>query len=228
MTDEQVRRAVIVDIALPTALAGPLLFLLMFKMRELAIAYAELLVVASTDSLTDVLNRRAFTVLAETYLERDDRVHVSGALLIVDADNFKSINDKLGHERGDMALRIIAHAIRDTLRGGDLVGRIGGEEFGVLLPGTDSAEAAAAAERIRQAISDTVFKSKGIVWPLTVSVGGVTFHLPASYDKLFVVADGNLYDAKEKGRDRVSMGTFFPMTGLVNNGSESWQTKGII
>jgi diguanylate cyclase len=213
MTDEAFRRAVFVDIALPSALAGPLLFLLMFKMRELAIAYAELLIVASTDSLTDVLNRRAFTALAEAFLERADWMPTGGALLIVDADHFKSINDELGHERGDMALRIIAHAIRDTLRSADIMGRIGGEEFGVLLPGTDSSQAAAAAERIREAISNTVFKSKGVTWPLTVSVGGVTFIGPASYNKLFVVADRHLYAAKANGRDQVMLGSFFTVEG---------------
>lgn len=208
MTPEEMRWSVFIDVALPTALAGPLLFFLTYKMRQLAIAYAELLVVASTDSLTRLLNRHAFTVLAETFLARTDRANATAALLIIDADNFKQINDEFGHERGDVALQIIARAIRATLREADLVGRIGGEEFAVLLQGTDARQAEAAAERIRLAIRGEAFQHDGIARALTVSVGGVTFHGPASYDRLFVAADHHLYAAKAGGRDQVRMGPF--------------------
>ena len=210
MSPDALRWAIFVDVALPTTLAAPLLFLLTYKMRELAIAYADLLVVATTDSLTNLLNRRAFTILVEAYLDRSDHVPAAGALLIVDADNFKLINDELGHARGDMALKIIAYAIKDTLRETDILGRIGGEEFAIFLPGMTVEQAAAAAERVRKAIGDAVFKSNGVVRQLTVSVGGVTFCAAAPYDMLFVVADQNLYAAKASGRDQVKMGLFVP------------------
>lgn len=206
----EIELAIFVDIALPIALAGPLLFLLTYKMRQLAIAYAKLLVLATTDSLTDLLNRQAFTVLVESVLERSESRLESGALLIVDADNFKTINDTLGHERGDAALKIIAQAMRGALRGADIIGRIGGEEFGVLLRGADSNQAAVAAERIRSAISGAVFKSNGSAWPLTVSVGGVNFLSATSYGRLFAAADKLLYAAKAGGRDQVKMGVLEP------------------
>jgi diguanylate cyclase (GGDEF)-like protein len=205
MNESEIRRAVATDILLPTGLAAPLLFLLTYKMRQLAIAYAELMVVATTDSLTNLLNRRAFTVLVEAFLERVDVAPSVGALLIVDADNFKRINDEFGHERGDVALRIIAQAISETLRDADIVGRIGGEEFAVLLPGATAGQAAAAAERIRRAVSDAVFTTNGKARPLTASVGGVAFDRTATYDQLFVAADRRLYEAKAGGRDRVSI-----------------------
>ncbi|MCO6403100.1 diguanylate cyclase [Aurantimonas endophytica] len=208
LSEAAIRRAVLVDIALPMGLAAPLLFLLTYKMRELAIAYAELLVVATTDGLTQIPNRVAFTTRAEAFLNRKSERPCAGALLIVDADDFKSINDELGHQRGDLALRMMADVMMGELRSGDIVGRIGGEEFGILLPGADIAEANSAAERIRAAIGTIEFTTMGDAWPLAASIGGVTFEEWASYDKLFAAADANLYLAKAGGRDQVRMGAF--------------------
>ncbi|GGD31160.1 GGDEF domain-containing protein [Aureimonas glaciei] len=205
LTPQQHRHALIVDLMLPVVLAAPLLFLAMFLMRELAVAYGRLMVVATTDVLTDVLNRRAFTALVETSLKQTSEGWPSGALLVIDADNFKMINDRLGHERGDVALKIIAAAIKTNVRERDLVGRIGGEEFAVLLRDVGTADASDAAERIRKGVCDAIFKADGISWPLTISVGGVIFRSAASYDVLFVRADRQLYIAKAEGRNRVSL-----------------------
>ena len=109
-TPDELLNAYLVNILLPLCLAGPLLFFFTRKLRELAIANAKMSILASTDSLTAVLNRGAFTMLVEAYLNdaRTQAREMQGALLIVDADHFKAINDTYGHDRGDEALKIIA------------------------------------------------------------------------------------------------------------------------
>jgi diguanylate cyclase (GGDEF)-like protein len=191
------------DVAMPIILAVPLLLLLSLKMRALAMAHADLQVVASTDSLTAVLNRGAFTMLVDAYLSEVREQEKSGALLIVDADHFKDINDQLGHDRGDEALKVIARSIKGMVRNADLVGRVGGEEFGVFLPGSDPRRAEAVAERIRKAIADVDFRADGQQRQLSVSVGAAIFHGDVNYQDLFHLADQQLYRAKQAGRNRV-------------------------
>ena len=200
-------RPILIDVLLPTALAAPLLLFFMTKLRELAIAHHELSIVAATDSLTAVLNRGAFTLLVDAYLGRVEQQEAGpqGALLVVDADNFKAINDRYGHDRGDEALRIIARAIKGVLRGADLVGRIGGEEFGVFLPGSSALEARAVAERIRQTISDAEFLPDGRRAKLSVSVGGASFDRTVPFSELYRIADQRLYHAKQAGRNRIAL-----------------------
>lgn len=199
------RRSLIVDTLLPVFLAGPLLFLLLSKVRQLAIAHQEVSIIASTDSLTAVLNRGAFTMLVESYLAKAEEQAAlrSGSLLLIDADHFKAINDNLGHQQGDEALKIIARTIQGNLGPADLVGRIGGEEFGVFLPGAEAAAASRTAELIRAAISKAAFPPGGTRHGLSVRVGGVAFSRLASYDELFMTADNHLYKAKANGRNRV-------------------------
>jgi len=196
---------------IPILLAGPLFFYLTLKMRELAVANHKLRVLASTDSLTSCLNRGAFTNLVDGYLERLPRTTGErlGAMLVIDADHFKSINDRFGHHLGDEALKLIAEAIRTSIRKGDIVGRLGGEEFGVFLPQVSAEAAAAIAERIRLRIHDTEFMPDGRVLPISVSIGGAAFERRLSFSELFRIADERLYAAKSTGRDRVEM-TFVP------------------
>lgn len=208
MSPDQVARAIVVNVALPCLLAGPLLFLLMSKIRQLAIAQQELAVLASTDSLTAVLNRGAFTMMVEAYLEQS-QAHVrlrSGALLVIDADHFKTINDQFGHQLGDEALKRIADTIKVTLRGADIVGRVGGEEFGVFLPGATPDEANVVAERIRIAVGNVQLPPPASAKEVTVSIGGVTFDGAPTYDQLFSLADERLYGAKASGRNRIMFG----------------------
>lgn len=212
MTQEQLTRSITVDILLPCLLAGPLLYLLMSKIRQLAIAQRELTILASTDSLTTVLNRGAFTMMVDAYLEQSQN-HAnlrSGALLVIDADHFKTINDRFGHQLGDEALKLIASSIRDTLRGADIVGRVGGEEFGVFLPGATPEEANGVAERIRAAVGALTLPPPAKAGGVTVSIGGVTFNGQSTYDRLFALADERLYGAKESGRNRVLFQHFTP------------------
>src|SRR3954463_4883263 len=161
MTDEGRTRAMLTDLITPTILAVPVIFFLTSKLRELAIAHNRLAVYAATDSLTQVMNRAAFSTLVQAYLTEIRQAQVSGALLIIDADNFKAVNDRYGHDRGDEALVTIAKSIRAILRAPDIVGRIGGEEFGVFLPGATPEQAEKVDERIRQSVSDAKFLPAG-------------------------------------------------------------------
>jgi diguanylate cyclase (GGDEF)-like protein len=191
------------DFIIPVVLAVPLLLVLSLKMRALAIAHAQLQVIASTDSLTAVLNRGAFTLLVDAYLGEVREQERAGALLIVDDDHFKCINDELGHDRGDEALQAIARSIKGLVRSADLVGRVGGEEFGVFLPGSDPRQAEAVAERIRQTVNEIDFRADGERRELSVSVGGAIFAGEVNYEDLYHLADQQLYRAKQAGRNRV-------------------------
>src|SRR5690606_13727376 len=109
------------------------------------------------------------------------------------------------HDQGDEALRIIARAITGTLRSGDLVGRIGGEEIGVFLFGVETPEAESAAERIRRTINDADFTPANRRQRLSVSVGGAVIQQPPLFSDLFRIADQQLYVAKNSGRNRVAV-----------------------
>lgn len=200
-------RAILFDFLLPIGLGVPAFLFFTMKLRELAIAHHELARHASTDGLTAVLNRSAFTTLVEAYLADTRRLEkeTHGALLVVDADHFKSINDSYGHDKGDEALRIIAGAIKGMLRNVDLVGRIGGEEFGVFLPGAAPDQAATVAERIRVSVTSAEFAPDGKRYDLSVSVGGAAFARRLPFGDIFRIADQQLYLAKQRGRNRTSV-----------------------
>lgn len=206
LDDKARSRAILVDTLLPLMLAAPMLLFLAIKLRDLAIARHELSIIASKDSLTSVLNRNAFMTLMEAHLKKirtDGRV--AGALLVADVDDFKSINDSYGHDCGDEALRVIARSIARTMRSTDLVGRIGGEEFGIFLPGSNPAHAALVAERIRKSVNEADFVPDGRRRPLAVSVGGAAFERRISFGELFRIADQQLHAAKQSGRNRISV-----------------------
>lgn len=195
------------NLVIPLVLGPPIIGLLLSRQRALAIAHEQLMVVASTDGLTSCLTRRAFTILVDAYLEKvaaqeDGR---EGALLVIDVDHFKVINDSFGHDRGDEALKVIARTIKGAVREIDLVGRIGGEEFSVFLPGMDVDRTTLVAERIRRAVNVAEFVPDGHKCVLSVSIGGATFNRQASFAHLYKHADERLYLAKNKGRNRVEI-----------------------
>lgn len=203
---QAVDRASLSAIIMPLLLAPPLFLVMTLKVIDLRHANARLRKEASTDSLTDVLNRGAFASEIDRYLDRPaPPTPYCGALLVIDADNFKSINDRFGHHHGDEALTIIARSIRAILRTGDVVGRLGGEEFGVFLPDVDMATARSLAERIRKAINLAVFTPGGQMSQLSVSVGGAVFEREIGFTELFRQADRSLYQAKRFGRNRVEV-----------------------
>ena len=195
------------NLLIPLIVAPPFFWYLLSKQRQLAIAHNELMTVASTDGLTSLLNRRAFTAMVDGYLERVVRgaANSKGALLVIDVDHFKAVNDSFGHESGDAALQLIARTIKGVVRDIDLVGRMGGEEFSVFLPGLDPERSAAVAERIRSAVQEAAFVAGERPCPLSVSVGGAIFGREASFSDLYRCADGQLYAAKRNGRNRVEL-----------------------
>lgn len=198
-------QGLIVSIVMPIALGGPMVFFLMLKHEQLRHANNRLEHLATIDWLTACLNRGAFTRAVTDHLGRRKSATESGALLIVDADNFKSVNDRFGHHHGDEALKLIAAAIRQAVHSNGLVGRLGGEEFGVFLAGADAATAERVAETIRGAIAAIAFAPGGKTCALSVSIGGATYAGPTEFGHLYRLTDQHLYEAKNTGRDRVAM-----------------------
>jgi len=163
----------------------------------------EILRLASTDFLTGVANRRGFLASANAELLRTRRYNRSLSLLMLDADRFKRINDSYGHAGGDAALVALSKAIEQNLRPSDLLGRMGGEEFAVLLPETDRAGAITLAERLRTAIESLRIEYANRVIALTVSIGVVEVASDCqTIDSAMQAADRFLYRAKLSGRNR--------------------------
>jgi len=162
---------------------------------------------ATVDSLTKLFLRDYFFRRLEEEHERARRYHGSFALLMLDLDGFKAINDDHGHLAGDRYLRALGALVRDHLRGADLACRYGGDEFCLLLPETDGAGAVAFGERIRSAVADLVVDPDGGRLRSTVSVGVSLFpdHDTGSLRDLFLRADRALYQAKRAGKDRVAL-----------------------
>lgn len=167
-------------------------------------ANAELERLASTDPLTGAANRRELMHRVEQEVARARRSAAPISLLMADLDHFKRVNDEYSHQAGDDVLREFVRLIGEVLRPSDLLGRIGGEEFAVLLPETKLAEACQVAERIRQALEqDIIHTDEGDI-RLTTSIGVAEFRPgEEDVDGWFNRADEQLYAAKQHGRNRV-------------------------
>ena len=185
--------------AMSTALLGSFGFLLLVKERT----DREFMHLAMTDSLTQIPNRRALSEYAERSLAR--RTGLPMALLMIDADHFKLINDTHGHQVGDEVLCKLASLLSARLRGHDLIGRFGGEEFMVIAPETSVEGALTLAESLRKIIDSTpLVTAKGII-PLSVSIGISNCAATANRElkDMLAEADAALYDAKQSGRNKV-------------------------
>lgn len=160
---------------------------------------------ARTDSLTGLSNRRYFRELAGKELARASRYGQTLSVLMLDLDKFKGINDTHGHQTGDQVLCVVGEVCRQTLREVDIVGRIGGEEFAILLPESEVRQAAEVAERLRQAIAQAVIRlESGDELRFTVSIGVAPLSAAeVTIDHLLNQADKALYEAKRTGRNRV-------------------------
>lgn len=156
---------------------------------------------ARTDILTGVTNMRFFTELANLELDRARRYKHPFTLIYIDLDNFKSINDRFGHNTGDNLLRLTAEAMKGQVRATDVVARPGGDEFAILLPETGYEPAQKVIYKIRQRLLDTM-ADKG--WPVTFSFGAVTFTGPPdSVSEMIRQADDLMYAAKRNGKNMV-------------------------
>jgi diguanylate cyclase (GGDEF)-like protein len=159
---------------------------------------------ASLDGLTGLSNRRSSQEALHAELSRAARFGGDLALVIADLDGFKAVNDRFGHPVGDAVLREFAETLRETVREVDIAGRWGGEEFAVVLPGTDMAGGAQLAERVRAAFEQRlVLSPDGTRIPVTASFGVAAYPTHSDEDALVAAADSALYAAKRAGKNRV-------------------------
>jgi diguanylate cyclase (GGDEF)-like protein len=158
---------------------------------------------ADRDPLTGTYNRRAFMATLEKATLYASRLAFPVSVLLIDLDHFKRINDTWGHQRGDDALRHVVRVAQDCLREGDILGRLGGEEFAITLPNANQHEAAQIASRLRQALAAQPLQYAGTVLPLTTSIGVAAWLPPESPDSLLHRADKAMYHAKRQGRNCV-------------------------
>jgi diguanylate cyclase (GGDEF)-like protein len=166
-------------------------------------AEGQLYDLATTDSLTGLWNRRQFLQLTHAEIDRARRHGTSLALVLADIDHFKQVNDQHGHDAGDRVIRHVASLLRQQARGGDLIGRWGGEEFVMLLPMTGGHGALELSERIRSRVERTPCEHDGVSMPVTLSLGVCEMQPGHSLDHAFKNADAALYAAKNAGRNRV-------------------------
>ena len=172
------------------------------KAREALAVQLELL--AATDELTGAASRRRFMEVAGHYGLLWTRQRDPMSVVMVDLDHFKEINDQFGHAAGDQVLREFVDCVGDLLRESDLVGRLGGEEFAILLPGAGLDEAVMTAERLRAVVEMLRVDWNGSQVEVTASFGVAAFELPDdTLDQVLSRADRALYNAKSGGRNRI-------------------------
>lgn len=177
-------------------------FLLLCKQKD----DARMARLASTDCLTGLPNRHAFMERAERARLASQRQRHPLALMMIDIDHFKQINDRWGHASGDDALQVFARTARDVMREHETIGRLGGEEFAMMLPGADIDAAMQAAQRLRQAVRAATVITSGPSYTMTVSIGVVVLDPNEDLSAALARADHALYTAKRAGRDRVEVG----------------------
>jgi diguanylate cyclase (GGDEF)-like protein len=174
---------------------------------ELRHANALLEKLAITDGLTSVYNRRYLMDALEKEFQRAKRYEEPFAVILIDVDHFKNVNDNFGHQMGDFVLRELAQILFQQLRDTDIVGRYGGEEFVILLPGTDLHGAVSLADRVRGLVEKHPFRWGDAFARITLSAGVVAYPHPSlqSPDDIVKQADAALYRAKKQGRNAVQV-----------------------
>ncbi|MEU8801396.1 GGDEF domain-containing protein [Spirillospora sp. NPDC048819] len=195
-------------VAITSALSLGLLLLALppVMLLQRSLMHQQLQAAARTDAKTGLLNAAAWQREADTELSRAQRTHDAVALLLIDIDHFKRVNDTHGHLMGDQVLVGVASTLCHQLRDYDVVGRFGGEEFVVLLPGADTVEACRVAERLRGRVRRLAVPAEEGTVTVTVSVGVALFRTHGQdLLELLAAADLALYRAKSSGRDRVCL-----------------------
>lgn len=161
---------------------------------------------ARTDVLTGLNNRRAFFEYAEVMDSQARRYKHTYAIAMIDIDHFKSVNDTCGHDAGDVALNAVGQLILKSLRETDIIGRIGGEEFAVILPETGTTEGAALVDRLRRTIEDAIIETPKDAVRLTASIGIAALEDPNDpLERVMANADAALYRAKNTGRNKIEV-----------------------
>ena len=177
---------------------------------------------AATDGLTGLINRRTL----ETRVRDLSAQHTPFALVLADLDSFKQLNDTHGHEAGDRALRLFSQVVHSVVRGEDIVARLGGEEFVIVLPGLDEGQAVSVLERLRAALGAA---HTGDHPAFTASFGVTDSSHGSNFDEILRVADQGLYVSKQTGRDRITVGKpgAAPADGAASNGSRFGGQSGV-
>ncbi len=161
---------------------------------------------ARTDYLTTALNTRSFHEVAQRELDRSVRYQHPFTVAFIDIDNFKTINDTFGHTFGDVVLRTISQNIQRNLRRTDLIARVGGDEFAILLPEVDSDTARVAISKMQQKLMEEMLSNK---WPVTFSIGVITLNAPQfTVDEIIGMADKMMYSVKNHGKNDIKYATY--------------------
>ena len=169
-----------------------------------AILFGQIQEIARTDEMTGLLNRRALFEIGKYEISRSNRLNHSIAVVMMDLDNYKEINDTHSHIIGDKVLREISRLLQKNLRNIDIIGRYGGDEYVIIMPETNLAKSVKAMERIRQNTDKTMIKVDNLSFHVTACFG-ITYHegeLP-SLEKMIEEADKAMYEAKNSGRNCV-------------------------
>jgi diguanylate cyclase (GGDEF)-like protein len=200
--DDSLYRYLWVGFLIPALIAPGVTYGFAKLLRELRDMHRELRKLARLDDLTGVYNRRYFEEQVEHHLRLSDRSREPLVLMMIDADDFKAINDTYGHLNGDLVIKRVAQACAELIRDTDLICRYGGEEFQVLLVGCDARRGMAKAETLRQAISNMTIESDRGDIDVTVSIGlaEVSEGNPG-LETLMTMADRALYRAKDRGKN---------------------------
>jgi diguanylate cyclase (GGDEF)-like protein len=196
---------------LPTAIASwdALVWLTLYIGASLIVAelrklYTHERYLSRIDPLTGVENRRSLFEAARRAKSFSDRHHVPLSIAYLDLDDFKNLNDRLGHRAGDKLLAIVAARIRKALRPTDVMGRVGGDEFILILPESDNETALRIIDRVRIDLDQAMQRRQ---WPVTFSIGLVSFSPPlGSVSEMIRAADQAMYSAKSRGKNRVERG----------------------
>lgn len=198
---------IVIGVGIPLVLSPLFLYGFVALVQQLDLAETDLRRLASEDDLTGAYNRRHILALAAREWERSSRYGGALSLLMVDVDHFKNVNDTCGHAVGDSVLQTLVRTCGACLRRTDAVGRLGGEEFLVLLPDTDEHAAAEVGERLRAVLAALEVATAGQPLRITVSIG-VASRRPdtPSLESLLKSADDALYAAKAAGRNQLKTG----------------------
>jgi diguanylate cyclase (GGDEF)-like protein len=197
------RRSLMVASIAPLLVSGPIGGVIVHLLRQVEEARRQAQLLAWNDDLTGLLNRRRFAEVGERELRLAQRQGTELALVLLDVDDFKRINDQHGHSGGDAVLKAMGRVLPGTLRSTDVAARWGGEEFVLLLPGASGETALQATERVREAIAQQSIVSAGRVLRWTVSVGVADAAPAETFDALVRRADLAMYRAKSAGKNRV-------------------------
>ncbi len=205
--------SLLMSAGIPLLIAPPVTWLVISLLQDAERARRAAEWLSVTDPLTGAFNRRHFFVVGERRVAQSRQAREHICVLLLDVDDFKSINDQHGHAAGDRVLIEVAQACKASLRDADLLARYGGEEFVALLPATDLPEALQVAERVRTSVADArVTTDRGALVRPTISVGVALLSAgPASFDGLLAEADAAMYSAKRSGKNRVGANPALPV-----------------